>query len=37
VVTHEYLSLLLGGIDLKDVENKRWLRLPSGGEKEGEK
>jgi len=36
VVTHEYLSLLLGGIDLKDVENKRWLRLPFGGEKEGD-
>lgn len=34
VVTHEYLSLLLGGIDLKDAGNKRWLRLPSVGEKD---
>lgn len=37
VVTHEYLSLLLGGIDLKGATNKRWLRLASGGEKEGSK
>lgn len=34
LVTHEYLSLLLGGIDLKDARNKNWLRLSPGGEKD---
>ena len=37
VVTHEYLSLLLGGIDLKDAKTKPWLRLVPGEKKEVQK